>query len=418
MNPEDIALLQDVALLIQDRQYLQARILVKNRGGFSDDDAAARELCLRVSEELVSEFISFCENMENCRTSSRYAALFFNGGDFPVNEGMYCSRIATDFYEQGRLNKQTSNTVFGGMVVNSVINEILMQPQQNAAELLDILLDYFIKTNLKYQYKNDETRFEDAKMERCADYLGTIGMNADNTNDKESRKRIACILENSGDPEKLLNFDRDEAAILMFRLLDRDCKESAELLFNSGLNLKHSQERGWLTFLDAAVTRNNVPFAKLLLQQGVEIVGDYKNLPLSPEMKALCNTYQFLKDTGYFKDQKLLPDQMLEDSLKISIFITQDKSLRSECWPALKSSVDNKTLLSQMAYEFRCDPSLLSYFVELTQLELSKLNVQSGASAASAASMDDDSKECSSTTHRDKYIASKSSSSTTDRSLN
>ncbi|KJV73898.1 Uncharacterised protein [Orientia tsutsugamushi] len=51
--------------------------------------------------------------------------------------------------------------------------------------------------------------------------------------------------------------------------------------------------------------------------------------------------------------------------------------------------------------------------MELTQLELSELQLQS------AASIDADNKECSSTTtHRDKYTARKSSpSSTTDRSL-
>ncbi|CAM79227.1 hypothetical protein [Orientia tsutsugamushi] len=411
MNPEDIALVQEVVELIQNRQHLQARILVKTRGGFSDELAAASELCSRVSEELVSEFISFCENMENCKNSDRYAALFLNS-DFPINEAQYCSRIAMDFSAQGRLNKQTANSVFGGMVVHPVISEILMHPQQNAANLLDILLDYVIKTNLRYQHKNDETRFEAAKMELCDHYLGLIGINADNTNDKESSKRISCVLKNSGDSRKLLNFDPSTAHTLMFRLLDRDCQESAELLFNSGLNLKYSQEHEWLTFLDAAITRNNTYFAKRLLQHGVDIVGQHYQENLSHEMRSLCNTHQFFKNTGYFKEHKSIPDQMLSDSLKISDFIVQDKSLRNACWPALKSSVDSSILISQMAYEFRCDPSLLSYFVELTQSELSKLQLQSAAR-----SIDADNKECSSTTHRDKYTARKSSPSTTDRGL-
>ncbi|KJV53744.1 ankyrin repeats family protein [Orientia tsutsugamushi str. Gilliam] len=417
MNPEDITLVQEVAELIQNRQHLQARILVKTRGGFSDELAAASELCSRVSEELVSEFMSFCENMENCKNSDRYAALFLNS-DFPINEAHYCSRIAMDFSAQGRLNKQTANSVFGGMVVHPVIETILMNPHNAATNLLDTLLDYTIKTNLRYQYKDDESKFEAAKMDLCNDYLRMVGMSADNTNDYESKQRINCILENSGDPSKLINLDPDTVHILMFRLLDRNCKESAKLLLDSGLDVSALQEKylrtGWLTILDAAIDRGNYDCAKILVQRGVDIVDDHNNTS-SDEMKALCNTHQFLKNTGYFKEHKSIPDQMLNDSLKISSFITQDKSLRDSCWPALKSSVNSETLLSQMAYEFRCDPSLLPYFVELTQLELSKLNVQSDASAAS---MDDDSKECSSTTHRDKYIARKSSSSTTDRILN
>lgn len=409
MNPEDITLVQEVAELIQNRQHLQARILVKTRGGFSDELAAASELCSRVSEELVSEFMSFCENMENCKNSDRYAALFLNS-DFPINEAQYCSRIAMDFSAQGRLNKQTANSVFGGMIVHPVIETILMNPHNAATNLLDTLLDYTIKTNLRYQYKDDESKFEAAKIDLCNGYLGIIGMSADNTNDYESKQRISCILENSGDSSKLINFNPSTVHTLMFRLLDRDCKKSAKLLLDSGLDVSALPPvAGWLTILDAAIDRNNYDFAKILVQRGVDIVDDHNDT--SSEMKALCNTHQFLKNTGYFKEHKSIPDQMLDDSLEISSFITQDKSLRDSCWPALKSSVNSETLLSQMAYEFRCDPSLLPYFVELTQLKLSKLQLQS------AASIDADNKECSSTTHRDKYTARKSSPSTTDRGL-
>ncbi|KJV76219.1 ankyrin repeat domain-containing protein [Orientia tsutsugamushi] len=413
MNPEDIALVQEVAELIQNRQHLQARILVKTRGGFSDNDAATSELYSRVPEELALEFVSFCENMENCRTSDRYAALFLNS-DFPINEGEYCSLIAMDFYSQGKLNKQTANSVFGGMVVHSVIRAILvssMPHHHDTTNMLDTLLHYAINTNLRYNHKgNDESAFESAKMELCSSYLSTIGMNADNTNDHESRARIECILENSGDSNKLLNFNPGVTHTLMFRLLDQDCKESAKLLLDSGLDVSALPPvAGWLTILDAAIERNNYDFAKILVQRGVDIVDDHNNT--SSEMKALCNTHQFFKNTGYFKEHKSIPDQMLDDSLEISSFITQDKSLRDSCWPALKSSVNSETLLSQMAYEFRCDPSLLPYFVELTQLKLSKLQLQS------AASIDADNKECSSTTHRDKYTARKSSQSTTDLGL-
>ncbi|WP_371222323.1 ankyrin repeat domain-containing protein [Orientia tsutsugamushi] len=412
MNPEDITLVQEVAELIQNRQHLQARILVKTRGGFSDKDAATSELYSRVPEELALEFVSFCENMENCRTSARYAELFLNS-DFPINEGQYCSRIAMDFSAQGRLNKQTSNSVFGGMVVHPVVETVLMNPHNASTSLLDTLLDYTIETNLRYQYKDDESKFEAAKMDLCNEYLRMVGMRADNTNDYESKQRIKCILENSGDPSKLINLDPDTVHILMFRLLDRNCKESAKLLLDSGLDVSTLQEKylrtGWLTILDAAIDRGNYDCAKILVQRGVDIVDDHNNM--SSEMKALCNTHQFFKNTGYFKEHKSIPDQMLGDSLKISSFITQDKSLRDSCWPALKSSVDSKTLFSQMAYEFRCDKSLLPYFIELTQLELSELQLQS------AASIDADNKECSSATHRDKYTARKSSQSTTDRGL-
>lgn len=416
MNPEDIALVQEVAELIQNRQHLQARILVKTRGGFSDEGPAIRELCLRVSEDLVSEFISFCENMENCKKSSRYAALFLNS-DLPVNEGEYCKRIATDFYSQGKLNKQTVNSVFGGMVAHPVIETILlMNPHNAATNLLDTLLDYMIKTNLRYQYKDDdESKFEAAKMNLCNDYLRMLGMSADNTNDYESKQRINCILENSGDPSKLINLDLDTLHTLMFRLLDRNCTESAKLLLDIGLDFSALQkkylEKGWLTILDAAIDRDNYDCAKILVQHGVDTLDNHNNT--SSEMKALCNTQQFFKNTGYFKEHKSIPDKMLNDSLKISSFIVQDKSLRNACWPALKSSVDSSVLTSQMAYEFRCDPSLLPYFVELTQLELSKLQPQSAASIGA-----DNKEECSSTTyHRDKYTASKSSPSTTDRGL-
>ncbi|WP_342638447.1 ankyrin repeat domain-containing protein [Orientia tsutsugamushi] len=408
MNPEDIALVQEVAELIQNRQHLQARILVKTRGGFSDNDAATSELYSRVPEELALEFVSFCENMENCRTSDRYAALFLNS-DFPINEGEYCSLIAMDFYSQGKLNKQTANSVFGGMVAHPVIETVLMNPHNAATNLLDTLLDYTIKTNLRYQY-DDDSKFEAAKIDLCNDYLGMVGMSADNTNDYESKQRINCILENSGDPSKLINFDPSTLHTLMFRLLDRNCKESAKLLLDSGLDVSALPPvAGWLTILDAAIERNNYDFAKILVQRGVDIVDDHNNM--SSEMKALCNTHQFFKNTGFFKEHKSIPDQVLEDSLEISSFITQDKSLRDGCWHELKSSVDSKTLFSQMAYEFRCDKSLLPYFIELTQLELSELQLQS------AASIDADNKECSSTTHRDKYTARKSSQSTTDRGL-
>ncbi|KJV57334.1 ankyrin repeat domain-containing protein [Orientia tsutsugamushi] len=414
MNPEDIALVQEVAELIQNRQHLQARILVKTRGGFSDNDAATSELYSRVPEELALEFVSFCENMENCKKSSRYAALFLNS-DFPINEGDYCRRIAMDFYSQGKLSKQTANSVFGGMVVHPVIETVLiMNPHNASTSLLDTLLDYTINTNLRYQYKDDESKFEAKKMDLCNDYLRMVGISADNTNDYESKQRINCILENSGDPSKLINFDPNTVHILMFRLLDRNCKESAKLLLDSGLDVSALQEKysrtGWLTILDAAIDRGNYDCAKILVQRGVDIVDDHSN-NMSSEMKALCNTHQFLKNTGYFKEHKSIPDQMLDDSLKISSFITQDKSLRDNCWPALKSSVNSETLLSQMAYEFRCDKSLLPYFIELTQLELSELQLQS------AASIDADNKECSSTTHRDKYTSRKSSPSTTDLGL-
>lgn len=377
MNPEDIALVQEVAELIQNRQHLQARILVKTRGGFSDNDAAISKLYSRVPEELALEFMSFCENMENCRTSARYAALFLNS-DFPINEAQYCSRIAMDFYSQGKLNKQTANSVFGGMVAHPVIETILMNPHNAATNLLDILLHYTINTNLRYQHKDDESKFEAAKIDLCNDYLGMVGMSADNTNDYESQQRINCILENSGDPSKLINFNPSTVHTLMFRLLDRDCKESAKLLLDSGLDVSALPPvAGWLTILDAAIERNNYDCAKILVQRGVDIVDDHSNDDMSSEMKALCNTHQFLKNTGYFKEHKSIPNQMLDDSLKISSFIVQDKSLRDSCWPALKSSVDSNVLISQIAYEFRCDPSLLSYFIDLTQSQLELLGIDS-----------------------------------------
>ncbi|BAG40816.1 hypothetical protein OTT_1358 [Orientia tsutsugamushi str. Ikeda] len=416
MNPEDIALVQEVAELIQNRQHLQARILVKTRGGFSDNNAATSELYSRVPEELALEFVSFCENMENCKNSDRYAALFLNS-DFPINEGDYCSHIAMDFYSQGRLNEQTANSVFGGMPVSRAIEATLMNPHNAATGLLNVLLSYAIKTNLRYQCKDkDEESFEAAKIGLCSHWLSIVSVNVDDINDYESKQRISCILENSGNSSKLINLDPGTVHILMFRLLDRNRAESAKLLLDSGLDVgalqKKYSETGWLTILDAAIDRNNYDCAKILVQRGVDIVDDHNNT--SSEMKALCNTHQFFKNTGYFKEHKSIPDQMLDESLEISSFITQDKSLRDSCWPALKSSVNSEILLSQMAYEFRCDQSLLPYFMELTQLELSKLNVQSDASAAS---MDDDSKECSSTIHRDQYIARKSSPSTTDRGL-
>ncbi|KJW01894.1 ankyrin repeat with 1d ankyrin repeats domain protein, partial [Orientia tsutsugamushi str. Sido] len=186
MNPEDIALVQEVAKLIQNRQYLQARILVKTRGGFSDNVAATNELCSLVSEEVMLDFTFFCENMESCKSSSRYAALF-NNDEFPNNEDEYCSRIAMDFYAQGKLSKQTANSVFGGMAVHRVIDTILINPHNAAANLLDTLLDYTVKTNLRYQYKDeDESKFEAAKIDLCNSYLGMVGMSADNTSDYES----------------------------------------------------------------------------------------------------------------------------------------------------------------------------------------------------------------------------------------
>ncbi|WP_223844948.1 ankyrin repeat domain-containing protein [Orientia tsutsugamushi] len=409
LNQEDITLVQNIAELIQARQYLQATILLKHRGGFSGDIAVAvtSELYSRTSEELLSEFLDFGENMENCRTSNRYAMLFDDDG-FITNEREYCARIAADFSARGRLNRKTVHSIFGGMDVSQAISLVLANPMAYYHDaVLDTLVDYAINTNLRYKHKGDEAAFEAAKMNLCTSFLSMIGGRADYINDQESKKRISCVLKNSSNVNKLLSSNPRTTHILMFNLLSRGCKESAKLLLDSGgLDVIPLPEvpAEWLTLLDAAIDGGNYCCAKLLAQRGVDIVSNHHD-NLSSEMKALCNTHQFFKNTGYFKDHKCIPDQMLEDSLRISSFITQDKSLRDSCWTRLKDSVDSQTLLSQMAYEFRRDSSLLAYFMELTQLELSKLHLQSAASKDST------------TEHRDKYTASKSSQTTTGRSL-
>ncbi|KJV88777.1 ankyrin repeat domain-containing protein [Orientia tsutsugamushi] len=414
---DNIRLIQELIELIKHHQYSQARTLMLTRyhGELFTEELALRAVPSMQKEELDSlleEFMYFCENVENCRNCSAYETFF--DGYLIISEIQYCSRIALELFEQGKLFDQKKARVFlGGMDVVPLVTSIAAHHNillhTDIMPLMDILIDYAINTNLKYQHRNNSSdEFEAAKMALCTQFLSMIGITANVGMDDGIEKRIACILENSANSKALLNFNKSEMNTLMFNLIHQDCTKSARLLFDRGLDINYTQPGCVATLLDVAIERNNICVARLLLQHGVEMVD--KHHSLFPEMGALCNTYQFFRNTGYFKDHKLIPDQMLEDSLEISSFITQDKSLRDSCWPALKRSVNSETLLSQMAYEFRCDKSLLPYFIELTQLELSELQLQSAASDA-------DNKECSSTTHRDKYTARKSSPSTTDRGL-
>lgn len=383
-NEEDdnIRLIQELIELIKHHQYSQARTLMLTRyhGELFTEELALRAVPSMQKEELDSlleEFMSFCENVENCRNCSAYETFF--DGYLITSEIQYCSRIALELFEQGKLFDQNTARVFlGGMDVVPLITSIAAHhnilPHTDIMLLMDILIDYAINTNLKYQHRNNSTdEFEAAKMALCTQFLSMIGITANVGMDHGVKKRIACILENSGNSKALLNFNKSEMNTLMFNLIHQDCTKSAKLLFNRGLDINYIQPGCVATLLDVAIERNNLCVAKLLLQHGVEMVDQHQSL--FPEMKALCNTYHFFKNTDYFKDHKLVPDQVLEDSLKISRFITQDKSFRDGCWTTLKSSVDSNVLISQMAYEFRCDPSLLSYFIELTQSQLAQLEL-------------------------------------------
>ncbi|SPR13027.1 ankyrin repeat domain-containing protein [Orientia tsutsugamushi] len=385
-NEEDdnIRLIQELIELIEHHQYSQARTLMLTRyhGELFTEELALRAVPSMQKEELDSlleEFMSFCENVENCRNCSAYETFF--DGYLITSEIQYCSHIAFELFEQGKLFDQKTARVFlGGMDVVPTVLSIAAHhnilPHTDIMLLMDILIDYAINTNLKYQHRNNSSdEFEAAKMALCTQFLRMIGVTANVGMDDGIEKRIVCILENSANSKALLNFNKSEMNTLMFNLIHQDCTKSARLLFDRGLDINYIPPRCVATLLDVAIERNNICFAKLLLQHGVEIMVDQQSL--CPEMKSLCNTYQFFKNTGYFKDHKLIPDQVLEDSLEISKFITQDKSLRNECWPALKSCVGSNILLSQMAYEFRCDPSLLSYFIELTQSQLELLGIDS-----------------------------------------
>lgn len=416
-DDDNIRLIQEVVELIEHRQYSQARTLMLTRyhGDFNESIVlrAVPSMQKEAVDSFFEEFACFCETIEKYRNYSTYNT-YFNGYVI-TNEMQFCSRIALELFEQGKLfDKKTARVFLGGMDVVPLVTSIAAHhnilPHTDIIPLMDILIDYAININLKYQHRNNSSdEFEAAKMALCTQFLSMIGITANVGMDDGIERRIACILENSASSKALLTFNKSEMNTLMFNLIHQDCTKSAKLLFDRGLDINYTQPGCVATLLDVAIERNNLYVAKLLLQHGVEMVDQHQSL--FPEMKALCNTHQFFKNTGYFKEHKSIPDQVLEDSLKISSFITQDKSLRDSRWPALKSSVDSSVLTSQIAYEFRCDSSLLPYFMELTQLKLSKLQLQS------AASIDADNKECSSTIHRDKYTASKSSPSTTDRGL-
>lgn len=376
---DNIRLIQELIELIKHHQYSQARTLMLTRyhGEFTEELALRAVPSMQKEEldSLLEEFMSFCENVENCRNCSAYETFF--DGYLITSEIQYCSRIALELFEQGKLFDQKTARVFlGGMDVVPLVASIAAHhnilPHTDIMPLMDILIDYAINTNLKYQHRNNSSdEFEAAKMALCTQFLSMIGITANVGMDDGIEKRIACILENSGNSKALLNFNKSEMNTLMFNLIHQDCTKSARLLFDRGLDINYMQPGCVATLLDVAIERNNICVAKLLLQHGVEMVDQHHSL--FPEMKALCNTYQFFRNTGYFKDHKLIPDQMLEDSLEISGFITQDNSLRDSCWIALKSSVDSNVLISQMAYEFRYDSSLLSYFIELTQSQLELL---------------------------------------------
>ncbi|KJV77731.1 hypothetical protein [Orientia tsutsugamushi] len=90
-------------------------------------------------------------------------------------------------------------------------------------------------------------------------------------------------------------------------------------------------------------------------------------------MKPLVHTYQFLYNTGYFKSKTYVPQAVLDASIAVSNFI-ENKTSRSQDFNKLKKTVPTSILLSQLAYEYRSDKSLLSYFIEVVQFAAAQLD--------------------------------------------
>ncbi|KJV56741.1 ankyrin repeats family protein [Orientia chuto str. Dubai] len=410
MNQEDLA--QQVVELIKHRQYSPARrLLIENK---DNEDIDMEYVDTKLSSELSTAqgegFINFCKNIADYSRTHSYA---FNG-PYLINEGMYCLQQAATLFKQGKLDFNTAMSFFGGMDVSTAI-ALLTAPQENmrfgsssmshqelyecGTNVTSILMDCAME-NLKYKcIGKEENEFISQKLDFCARCLNLLGMEARPELDQVLSRRIGCILEKSSNPQNLLTLDAYLTHTTMFRLIDHNCLASAKLLINSGASI-HPPSGDVLTLLDAALKYNNYDLAKMLVQRGVDSLEGTDDKNLSSAMVSLLHTQQFFKDTGYFKENKSIPDQVLEDSIKISAFIKQDKSLRNSSWPILKAEVDSGTLMSQMAYEVRSDPSLHSYFIELTQLELSKLQLSSATGI--------DTNNETSTAHRDKYVSQKS----------
>lgn len=137
-------------------------------------------------------------------------------------------------------------------------------------------------------------------------------------------------------------------------------------------------KEGHVDFINFAIKSNKPELLKLLVQNGYKhplteqnLKGIAEYIPFS--MKPVVHTYQFLYNTGYYKSNQYVPQKVLDASIAVSNFI-ENKTSRSQDFNKLKKTVPTSILLSQLAYEYRSDKSLLSYFIEVVQFAAAQLD--------------------------------------------
>ncbi|WP_146176441.1 hypothetical protein [Orientia tsutsugamushi] len=138
-------------------------------------------------------------------------------------------------------------------------------------------------------------------------------------------------------------------------------------------------KEGNADFINFAIKNNNLELLKLLVQNGYKHPLTEQNLKETVEciplpMKSVIHTYQFLCDIEYYKSKNYVPQNVLGASIAVSEFIINNKTLRSNNFDKLKAAVPKSILLSQLAYEYRSDKSLLPYFIGVVQSAAAQLD--------------------------------------------
>ncbi|KJV56656.1 ankyrin repeat family protein [Orientia chuto str. Dubai] len=295
-----------------------------------------------------------------------------------------------NLFDQGKLEK--AKALIGGRALWKLAEQAIAKENFSC---LKFLLDYQLQCNIAYKFRNEENQSEAkvAAVKFCAGLLGYINMRLNEidvvteepmTSDITFAKMVDYCLTKSEGQIQAMQLDGPVLKTSLHMCIQKNYFEIIKILLQhqadiNYCNMSPGSERPLGTPLYIALECNNYELAKILVQHGaVEYlsgrVDSMDKKAGHPQVEALLHAVEFLKNTGFFTENKCLSEKKLNDLLKISDFIqTKCKTLSN--FYELIGSVDSKTLLSQLAYEFRLDSRLLCFYIEAVQLEASKLQL-------------------------------------------
>lgn len=315
------------------------------------------------------------------------------------SQELYCSpifkmpdshiKLIFKLFDNGKVEK--AKAIIAGRCIWKMAKQEVIKGH---LEHTKFLLEYEVEYNICYKFQNEEDKFKKIEISTltfCVRLLSYLINELTEVNsitqelivsDQTFAKMTDYLLTKAG--KKIHTLDLGSTfKTLLHQCIEQNYMESIKVLLKHQMYVNYyntSPGDGKLgTPLDVAIEQDNYEITKLLVQNGatdysVALVTAMQNKITFQKVNALLNTADFLKNTGYFIENKVLSDKQLNDSIVISNFI-QNRHRNFDDFNKLMKNVNSKTLLSQLAYEFRLNKNLLCFYIELVQLEIHKLQL-------------------------------------------